>query len=237
MVKKSSKINNLHIMYKKVYIVANDLLDDALTLYKKGSFGSSYYLAQKALEEYEKLNILYAQALRVHNDENIKMEELAVRVTDKNSDDDLGYGIILLIEKDFIKYPPKIDNVLHQPNLKIPDNLEEFKEYILEDSSIINILEAYKLIKSSKVLNESELSKELYYHLHGLKNHILQTNFYKEEFVMPSEILSKEVSKKRLMSVLVLQRIHEITGYHHEPFDLFKFEEGHYKKIVEKLMQ
>ena len=78
MPKETVNIQELHIMYKKAFIIANELVEDALTLYKKESYARAYYLAQAAFEEFGKLNMLYAQALRVYNKEKVTIKEMVV---------------------------------------------------------------------------------------------------------------------------------------------------------------
>ena len=229
-------IQEIHIMYKKVYVVAEELIADAITLYKKESYARAYYLAQAALGEFGKLNMIYAQALRVYNKEKITTKEMAVRLSEEYTDDTLVSGIVLLIEKDLINYPAKIDSILHQPNIRFSDDLNSFAEEILEDTTIVSLLEAYKLLKSTKVLSGNELSRELCGHVNKFRSNLMKVSYLNEEFVMPSEVVTVELCKKRLMSVITVKRIYEITGYQNKSFDLFEFEAEHYRKIEEKLI-
>lgn len=230
------KVKDIHTMYKKVYISANEVVKDARLLFENGSFDRAYYLAQTALEEFSKLNILYAFALRVHNNILVTVEDVIVKMKGRNlDDDDLAYGIVLLIEKNFINYPPVIDSLLHQPRLNINLNISHLEEQLSSDDLVINVLETYKELSSLGILNKRELSRELFQHVNSYKKHSLQSSFYNEQLVMPFEVITEELCTARLITVLVLQRIFEISGYQRKDFELFKFDEKYYNRIEERL--
>lgn len=231
------KVEDIHIMYKKVYFAAKSLVKDVKLLFNNGSYATAYNLAQVALEEFGKLNMLYALALRIHNKGKVTFNEIAVNLKNKNFDDDLGNGIVLLIEKNYIDYPPEIDSLLHQTNLEISMDIDKLEELITEDTLIVNLLEAYKELKANGILKNSNLSRNLSYHLEALKGNSLQASFYNEEFVMPFEVITKELCTARIMSVLILQRMYEINGYHDKEFDLFNFDYKYYQRIEDQVLK
>lgn len=218
------KVDEIHVMYKKVYMTAQELVEDAKVLFEDGSYARAYKLAQVALQEYNKLNMLYAIALKIYNKDIVTFEEIAVRLGNENIDDDLGYGIMLLMEKDFIDYPLEIEVVMQQMNLEISSDLQKLEQSLSEDVLIMDILKAYKKIVSVGVLKDIFVLKSLQNHINSFSKNSLIPSFQGKELIMPSEVINRELSNARIMTVLVVQKIHEMTGYYDKKFDLFKFD-------------
>lgn len=232
MIDKKLKVKDIHFIYKLAHENANELMEDAIILYKNKRYARAFYLAQISLEEFGKLNKLYAQALRLYNKEKVNWEGLSASMENCEIDDDLILGIVLMVEKKFINYSPKIDILLHQPKIIFPEDFSIFQDWILDDTVLVDILKVYKTLNTPGILKEpiqrQEIAKQIYkYTLNSSR-----INFYGNDFVVPSEIISEERCKRRLMSVLIQSRISELAGYHEKRFDLFKFSKEHYVRLA-----
>lgn len=140
-------------------------MEEAKLLYKLKKYARAYHLAQVALEELDKLNLLYAQALRLYNKENVTWKGLIGSINNSAFDDNIILGIVLIAEKNYVNYPVTIDALLYQPKATFPEDYSEFKELILDDAVLVDILSVYQSLNTVEILNEPGLRDRIREHI------------------------------------------------------------------------
>lgn len=185
--------------------------------------------------------MLHTAALNIHNGVKVDWKALNKRLRDHKLKTSSSYANQMLMDKvlfnfEYVNLEKKVSNIDDAKKEKFYD-LKEFKSFLesidLFKTNPESLIDA--LISSIK--EEFIYREALADLLNDYKNHSLYADFYKEEFLKPSEVIDKYRSIRRIMIALFQKKFNEFLNIQNEGFRLFKYEDVGIYDVVAHLKE
>ena len=230
------KVGEIEKIYTKIYENACELIDEAELLLEHKKYARAYLSAHISVEEFGKLPMLHTVALNVHNGVKVDWKALNKRLRDHKQKTSLSYAIQMLVDKALFDFEyDKLGTKVYSL-----DDVEKEKYYDIEEfKSFLERIDLSKLNPESLIDALFSSSKEEFIYrqaladlLNDYKNHSLYADFYKEEFLKPSEVIDKYRCKRRIMMALFQKKLNGLLNIQNDGFRLYKYEDVGFNDVL-----
>lgn len=233
------KVEDIEKIYTKIYENACELIDEAEILLEHQKYARAYLSSHISIEEFGKLPMLSTVALNVHNGVKIDWKALNKRFRDHKKKTSSSYAIQMLMDKvlfdfEYDKLGERVNGMDIEEKEKYYD-IEEFKSFLESiDLFKINPENLFDALLSSS--NKDFIyRKALADLLNDYKNHSLYADFYKDEFLKPSEVIDKNRCIRRIMIALFQKKFAGFLNIQNDGFRLYKYEDVGFYDLMSHL--
>lgn len=214
----NESIENLQLVYNKIYNNALELILDGELLLENKRLARAYLCFQIAIEELGKLPMINTVAIKKHNREKIDWKELNRRLRShkkKNSMADVmrrSFYTAVLMEK---SYEPKLEISIHALKMAFKNYKEELKKnpQILLNQQVSSLF-SFTEPSIERLKEDIELRN-------NKKNLSLYSDFNGKDFVSPNEYIEETDVKEIMVDAYFQQLVIEMSEIHINGFILF----------------
>ncbi|MFC0235139.1 AbiV family abortive infection protein [Fictibacillus phosphorivorans] len=234
-------VKDIVLTYKKIYENACELIEEAEILFIHQKYARAFLCAHISIEEFGKLPMLTSVALNIYNGVKIDWKELNKRIRNHKKKTSSSQSIQMIMEK--VLFDFEYENI--EEKITSIDDTEKEKYYDLNKfKDFLASIDFYKLKKDSllnALLDNPRLHEDYAIRtavadlLNDYKNHSLYSDFYKEEFKKPSEVIDRKRCMRRIMMALFQKKFNDFINIQNRGFALYKYEDIGFDQIIAKI--